>query len=104
MFRGAGLIRFVTDRRKYRHEPNDVSRMVGDSGRVVTQRRQGRGRSVEIAAAQTEKTAATQATHAGRKAGQAAGASRAVEVFNRTNEKRTTVMVARIDCRLSMSN
>jgi hypothetical protein len=27
-----------------------------------------------------------------------AGASRASEVFHRTNEKRTTTMVARIDC------
>lgn len=77
--------------------------MAGDSGRVVAQRRQGRGKSVKIAPAQTEETAPTQAAHTDREAGQAAGASRTADVFNRTNEKRTTVMVVRFDCPLFLS-
>lgn len=76
----------MTDRRRYRHEDDDVSRLAGDSGRVVAERRQGRGRFVEVAAAQTEETAPTEAAHAGREAGQAAGASRAAENSNRTIE------------------
>ncbi|QDS91815.1 hypothetical protein FF011L_05500 [Roseimaritima multifibrata] len=60
-------------------------------------RRQGSGRFVEVAPAQTKETTATQAAHAGGKSGQATGASRAAEAFNRTNEKRTTMMVARFD-------
>ncbi len=104
MFRGGWTSPFfLTDRRKYRHEDNDVSRMVGDSGRVVAQRRRGRGRFLEVAAAQTEEITPTQAAHAGREAGQATGASRAIEVFNCTNEKRTTMIVVRIDCLLFLS-
>lgn len=49
--------------------------MAGDSGRVVAQRRQGHGRVVEVAAAQTEETTPTQAAHAVREAGEATGAS-----------------------------
>ncbi len=78
--------------------------MAGDSGRVVAQRRQGRRRTVEIAAAQAEETAPTQATHTGGEAGPDAGASRAAEVFNRTNEKRTTVMFVRFDFPLVLSD
>ncbi|QDS94215.1 hypothetical protein FF011L_29940 [Roseimaritima multifibrata] len=99
-FEGAGLLRFYDRQRKYRHEHHDVSRMAGDSGRVVAERRQGRGRSVEVAAAQTENTALPQPAHAGREAGKAAGTSGAAEVFHCSKEKRTTVMVARIDCLL----
>ena len=54
-FEGTGLIRFRDRRGKYRHEDDDVSSLAGGSEGVVAQRRQGRGRSVEIAAAQTEK-------------------------------------------------
>jgi hypothetical protein len=51
----------MTDRRKYGHEDDDVSRMAGDSGRVVAERRQSRGGAVEVVAAQTEEAAPTQA-------------------------------------------
>jgi hypothetical protein len=71
--------------------------MAGDSGRVVVQRRQSRGRSVEVAAIQTEETAATNAAHADREAHQAAGASGVAKADSGTNEKRATIKVARID-------
>lgn len=87
----------MTDRRKYRHEDDDVSRMAGDSGRVVAERRQGRGRSVKVASTQTEETAATKAAHAGSEASQAAGASGVAKADSGTNEKRTTMMVVRIN-------
>jgi hypothetical protein len=61
--------------------------MAGDSGRLVAERRQGLGRSLEVAATQAEETIPSQAAHAGREAGSAAGASCAAEVFNRTKEK-----------------
>ena len=42
--------------------------------------------------------------HAGREAGQAAGTSGVAKVFSRTNEKRATIMVARIDCLLLLTD
>ncbi|MCE2795149.1 MAG: hypothetical protein LW816_07475 [Planctomyces sp.] len=58
----------------------------------------------KVPSPKTEETAPTQAAHAGREATQAAGASRAAEVFNRTNEKRTTMVVARSDCLLFLTD